>query len=348
MAVTLRSPRSARSPGRAPARRRPGHGLSRVAPPGESLERGHVEEIQRARLLAATNRIACELGAGNVAVVHIVRRAGVSRRTFYELFTDCEDCLVATLEDALQHVRARLLPVWNTSGSWHERVREALVELLRFFEQEPLLAQLLVVESLAVSHRVLERRARVIADLVDALGEGRPRSHPATVAAQLSAEGAIGGVLAVLHSRISRRAGGSLMELAGPLVSMVVLPYCGPAAARRELERPVPPTTSTHASAGADADPIRAAGMRLTYRTVCVLGAIAEHPGSSNRRVGGLAGMTDQGQISKLLARLERLGMIVNEGEGQTRGEPNAWKLTSAGQRVTSSMSVEGRRRSNS
>ena len=88
-------------------------------------------------------------------------------------------------------------------------------------------------------------------------------------------------------------------------------------------------------------DPFKDAGMRLTYRTMRVLSAIAEHPGSSNRQVADLAGLSDQGQTSKLLARLERLGMIVNEGLGQSKGEPNAWMLTPAGLQVTSRIGVQ-------
>ena len=70
--------------------------------------------------------------------------------------------------------------------------------------------------------------------------------------------------------------------------------------------------------------------MRLTYRTLRVLGAVAERPGASNREVGAAAGMTDQGQISKLLARLEGLGLIANVGAGHVKGAPNGGCMTIA------------------
>ena len=54
-------------------------------------------------------------------------------------------------------------------------------------------------------------------------------------------------------------------------------------------------------------------------------------PGISNRVVAERAGVTDQGQISKLLARLERLGLAFNSGNGHAKGEANAWTLTAAG-----------------
>ena len=83
--------------------------------------------------------------------------------------------------------------------------------------------------------------------------------------------------------------------------------------------------------------------MRLTYRTVRVLLAIAElggpgpgpsNRGPSNRRVSEAADVSDQGQISKLLARLEHLGLISNGGAGPLRGEPNVWRLTAKGAEI--------------
>jgi DNA-binding MarR family transcriptional regulator len=76
--------------------------------------------------------------------------------------------------------------------------------------------------------------------------------------------------------------------------------------------------------------------MRVTYRTLRVLGAIAERSGASNRVVGELADVHDQGQISKLLLRLERLGLVENTATGGHRptGEPNAWRLTPRGVKV--------------
>ncbi len=60
--------------------------------------------------------------------------------------------------------------------------------------------------------------------------------------------------------------------------------------------------------------------MRLTYRTMRVLLAVAAHPGGSNRQVADGPGISDQGQISKLLARLHGLGLIENTGAGSVRG----------------------------
>jgi hypothetical protein len=54
-------------------------------------------------------------------------------------------------------------------------------------------------------------------------------------------------------------------------------------------------------------------------------------PGASNAEVSARVGIVDQGQISKLLARLARLGLIENQGAGQRYGAANAWHLTDSG-----------------
>jgi hypothetical protein len=81
-------------------------------------------------------------------------------------------------------------------------------------------------------------------------------------------------------------------------------------------------------------DPLAGVPMRMTYRTARVLEGVAEHPGASNRQLSDYAGIADQGQVSKLLTRLERLELLTNSSAGHAKGEPNAWQLTAKGQRV--------------
>ena len=81
--------------------------------------------------------------------------------------------------------------------------------------------------------------------------------------------------------------------------------------------------------------------MRLTYRTLRVLAAIADHPRASNREIADGAEVADQGQISKLLSRLESLGLIHNHGAGQPSGAPNAWNLTPRGEEIHLALGIE-------
>ncbi len=288
--------------------------------------------------------VAAQEGAQNASVARVVARSGVSRRTFYDLFEDREDCFLAAFEDALRRVSERALAAHRgpegarkelSSGrpaAWQARVRAALLAILQFIDEEPDQGRLLVVESLVAGPRAVQRRAEVIGVLVGGIREGESETRPGYGQPALSAEGVVGAVLSVVHARLLPGQSGSLTALLNPLMGMIVLPYLGPAAARRESEQPPPePSRRSPAPRG---DPLRDLDMRLTYRTVRALVAIAAHPGASNRQIAQDAGIADQGQISKLLLRLQNLGLIRNGGEGPARGEPNAWTLTPRGQEV--------------
>jgi AcrR family transcriptional regulator len=295
------------------------------------LRRERVTDIQRARMLAAMTEVASEHGAANVTVANVVERAGVSRRTFYEIFEDTEDCLLAAIDVALSVACGRVLPAYRSARGWREQIRAGLTALLQFLEDEPHAGRLLVVEALGGPRRALERRSQVVAELVTAVdagrGHGKAGMGPST---RLTAEGVVGAVLSVIHGRMLETEHAAFTEFAGPLMSMAVLPYLGAAAARRELEREVIRPSTERTASGA-ANPLKELHMRLTYRTIRVLGAVASNPGASNRAIADAAGVGDQGQISKLLARMERLGLIRKAGSHPMRGEPNAWMLTARG-----------------
>lgn len=300
-------------------------------------ERERVMSIQRARMIAAMAQASAELGAGSVTIAHVVERAGVSRRTFYEVFADREDCFLATFEEAIARASHALGDAWASEAKWEQRVRSALAELLRFFDEDPAAARLLVVESLAAGPKALQRRQQSLALMIAAVAEGGTPTDNGTEAEPLTAEAVVGGALAVLHARIATGRPASLLELTGPLMSMIVHPYLGAAAARRELAKEVPVASARPVP---DGSVLQQLEMRLTYRTVRVLSALAEDPGSSNRRVADAAGVTDQGQMSKLLARLQQLGLIANNA-GNVRGERNAWTLTRKGWRVQSALAAQ-------
>ncbi len=288
-----------------------------------------VAVIQRGRLLAAMTEIAAERGLANAAIAQVVARAGVSRRTFYELFDGREDCFVGALDNAIAHLSERVVGAYEPAAKWRVRVRSTLVALLAFIQENPSAGRLVVVTSLGAGPTALERRDRLVATAVALVGEGANEAKSTVELPALTAEGVVGGVLSVIHDRLVKGdRSGPPLELTNSLMSMIVLPYLGARAARRELDEPIP----VCAPAGkTQVNPLRGLNMRLTLRTVTVLRAIGAHPGASNRRLGTAAGVIDQGQISKLLARLERVGVIENTAVQPSKGSANAWTLTERG-----------------
>jgi AcrR family transcriptional regulator len=310
--------------------------------------RVRVSEMQRARLLSAAVASIAEMGYAGASVAHIATRARVSRRTFYDLFEDREDCLLAVLRDAAERVRGEIVMADLAGLVWPERVREGLLRILSFLDREPVLARVCVVQALQGGPRVLAWREEILAELTQVLDQGRAGSARSRECTVLTAEGLVGATFAIVHARLLAKSREPLTSLLGELMSLIVLPYKGPAVARQERQRLLPSLSGTERAMLGNArgtivqeDPLRDVPMRLTYRTARVLQAAAGLPGESNRRIGEQADIHDQGQISKLLARLQRLGLLTNTGGGHTRGEPNAWCLTPLGQSVIQQLNFD-------
>jgi AcrR family transcriptional regulator len=336
-------------------------------PPQAHLERSgrstrpNVEEIQRSRILGAMAEEVAIRGASSVTVARVIARAGVSRRLFYELFADIEDCFLATFDWAVGQARTSAVEAYVAESGWREAIRGALAALLYFFDEQPLLAQLCVVHAAGGGPRVLEHRSRVMAELCEVVDRGRAEASGSRVPGPVVAEGVVGAVLAVLYTRLLARGAGAdigdrvakrgravldgeapradeppLIDLHGELMSLILLPYLGAGVAGRELRRPAPPRRARAAHIEPWPPPrpmLDEPGARLTYRTVRVLRAIAELPAASNREVAERAGIVDQGQISKILSRLEYQGLVVNRGgSNPARGTPNSWWLTERGE----------------
>ncbi len=320
-------------------RRRPGRPVTAAGTP-----RVQVEEIQRSRLLSAAAVVIDELGYEQTSVARIAARGRVSRRTFYELFGNREECLVALLDEVAERVERELAAADLESLAWRERVRGGLWTILSFLDAELVLARICVVHALHGGPRALERREQLLARLAAVLDEGRregPRGEECTL---VTAEGLVGGAFGVVYARLRSGDDRPLAGLLDELMGMIALQYLGARAARREQRRPAPAPRpaprSGRVSGRMENDPLDEVRMRLTYRTARVLQCIAERPGASNRAVAEHAGVADMGQISKLLRRLERLSLAVNTGGGHQSGEPNAWKLTRLGEEVARRLSV--------
>jgi AcrR family transcriptional regulator len=304
----------------------------------DAQQREQISDVQRARMLSAMTEAAVELGFGNVTVADVVARSGVSRRTFYEHFTDREQCLLAALDVAIGGIATSVVPAYQQGEGWRARVRAGLVALLGQIEAEPHQGRLAIVQALGAGPAALERRDRVLTAAIAAIDEGRGESGLAAGPPSLAAEAAVGAVLSVLHARLLQEHPSALVELTNELMAMIVLPYLGAAAARRELARPDPPA---RARADSALGSLRELDMRLTYRTMRVLFAIGSHPGASNRRVAEASDIHDQGQVSKLLRRLQALGLIRNAAKSRPSGEPNAWTLTERGALVREAISAQ-------
>jgi AcrR family transcriptional regulator/DNA-binding MarR family transcriptional regulator len=292
-------------------------------------------------VLAAAIDIIEEVGCARFTVSRTVQRAHVSRKTFYDIFSDREDCFLAVIEQAVGAARHVAIEAYMRQTNWRAGVRSAVETILVLMEENPGLARIFVVDALGGGPRILQFRVLVQSELAASFDLGRTAASARHDPPPVTGEAIAGGLLSMLFNRLHDGSKAPLIDLLGALMSIVTLPYLGAKVAAEEMmrspsgERPEVPRISSMGN-----DPLRTLDIRLTRRTCRVLMVIGQRPGVSNLDVARHAGIKDQGQISKLLKRLTRVGLIENTGPGQRRGGSNAWRLTDGGQHLWPQLQV--------
>jgi AcrR family transcriptional regulator len=259
----------------------------------------------------------------------VVTRCDVADHVFFELFGSVDECVIAAFDEGVARVTRLIVEAARREHSRRERVRAALSALLMFLDRQPGWTHLLVDDSPLATIAVAERRQNALAALARALvGEMHANANSSgwfVPSSHLTAELAVGGVFSVVRARMSDRRGEPLAGLAPVLTDFIIAPDFAtsrtPAGAQPGAANEVDPRS-------------RRLPVRTTYRTTRVLSAIGDSPGLSNREIAEAAGLSDEGQTSKLLRRLEQRGLVENFGLGQPHGGANAWRLTAYGARV--------------
>jgi AcrR family transcriptional regulator len=196
-----------------------------------------VSAVQRERLLVAMLKAAAELGYRETTVQEVIERAGVSRPTFYEHFANKEDCFLAAFDTTASRLSARVEAATRAGGEdWRNRLRLGLETLLNFAATEPDAARTLVVEARAASDDAVRRRDELLDQFtacIDAQVRGRLPDPPSYSA--ITASGIVGGIEALLYSRLNKGELDDLDSLLPSLMYFAVLPYAGHEVAGEEL-----------------------------------------------------------------------------------------------------------------
>lgn len=114
------------------------------------LPRELVERSQRERLLAAVVRVTAEKGYESTTVGDILGEAGVGRESFYELFDDKLDCMLAAHKLLLDDLVEKVGAAYYGEGRWPQRTQNALAVILDWFAADPETARFLMVEVNAI------------------------------------------------------------------------------------------------------------------------------------------------------------------------------------------------------
>lgn len=194
------------------------------------LPREQVIASQRDRILDAMAEAMAENGYVGTSVAAVLKRAGVSRETFYEQFRSKEDCFEAAYERAVGQSLSRIAeaaapPADSAEADRDrpaapdpERMDRILGAYLDGLADEPAYARLFLVEVYAVGSKAVARRALLqesfVALIADVLGA---RTEEQRFACQTLAA----AVSAMVTARIAADDPDGLRGLREPLLDLV-------------------------------------------------------------------------------------------------------------------------------
>jgi len=186
------------------------------------LSREQVLASQRGRMLAAMAEAVAEKGYVRTAVADVIERAGVSRETFYEHFSDKEDCFLAAYDtgvEALLEVMGDA--VAGSRAGPEKRLDRVLSAYFAGLAAEPAFARAFLIEVYAVGPRALERRAelqqRFVAMMAEIFGlESASRGS----SERFACEALVAAISSLVTSRVGAGRLDELDELRAPLVGL--------------------------------------------------------------------------------------------------------------------------------
>ena len=183
---------------------------------------------QRRRLQIAIAEACVEKSYPAVRIKDITDGARVSRRTFYDLFSDKEDCFLATYDICVESVFLALNRAYASAAeTWETRVGAALRRLLELCAENPAFAHLVVVDVHTAGRVALERRDATLRRFSAFLEPGRAGLPPALANYGPLTEAVIGGLSEALYNRIKIGDAERLPELASQLHYCTLVPFLG-------------------------------------------------------------------------------------------------------------------------
>jgi AcrR family transcriptional regulator len=135
----------------------------------------------RERLLDGMAAAVREKGFRGTTLADVVRHAGVSRRTFYEHFTDPVDCYLALIEEVDRRLLDGITEAMGAGGDLDDRIGAAVDVYLANFAADPEVHRSYWTEAEATGERgrLQTRRMReALGELLHALVEDQRRADP--------------------------------------------------------------------------------------------------------------------------------------------------------------------------
>ncbi|WP_019633510.1 TetR/AcrR family transcriptional regulator [Actinomadura atramentaria] len=203
------------------------------------LSREQVAASQRDRLFQSMTELVAERGYARCSVADVLKRARVSRETFYELFADKQSCFLGAYQRAADRILAAVAAALAGDGPPLDRFDRALRVYLEELAGDGPRARVFLLEVHAVgpdaaAHRYAVQRGFVelISDLLLADDRWRRLPDPAFACRML-----VGGIAGLVSGKVATGEHAALPALRPSIVDHVgsLLRAAGPA---RPVRRP--------------------------------------------------------------------------------------------------------------
>lgn len=170
-------------------------------------------------------------GYASTTVAHVIALAGVSRRAFYEQFSNKEECFLATYDIVVARSRKLVLEAWGSERGWANRLHAACKMFLDDIVADPKGAHLVLIDSLGIGPKARERMhlaGTAYERLVATAFKASPDTAPLP---PIASRAIVGGVRHVVFNRMREDRVSELRTLTDELLDWVEA-YRSPATKR--------------------------------------------------------------------------------------------------------------------
>jgi AcrR family transcriptional regulator len=182
--------------------------------------------LQRQRLLRAAAEEFARVGFAGASSETISRQAGMSKATFYEHFSNKEECILALFDTAAMEIVQAMGEAARGAGpDARLRMKAATAAFLTTVDEHPEYAQTLLVEIIGAGPAAARRRDQMIqqfADILDAENaEAARRGLIARFASPYDSFAAVGAIIELVSRQVRLREPEHVISLA-PVIDRMI------------------------------------------------------------------------------------------------------------------------------
>jgi AcrR family transcriptional regulator len=198
--------------------------------PTELMSTTDRKSTQRERLLGGVIDVTNRRGYAAATVAAVIAEGGVSRPTFYEYFSDRDDCFRRAIEDVQDELLTEVSAALQDRPA-DDATDRAVATLISYAAAKPARARFLMAESMAGGAGALDTRDRGIARIADAIETAQADASAGAAVADLEPRVLVGSIYRMIAARL-RRGEVAVSKLSGDLLGWLSS-YRRPAGQRR-------------------------------------------------------------------------------------------------------------------